>query len=35
MFPSIDPATVGFDVPLFALMDQAMAAGFKAIEFFL
>lgn len=33
MFPSIDPATVGFDVPLFVLMDRAMAAGFKAIEF--
>jgi sugar phosphate isomerase/epimerase len=33
MFPSIDPATVGFDVPLFVLMDQAMASGFKAIEF--
>lgn len=33
MFPSIDPATVGFDIPLFMLMDQAMAAGFKTIEF--
>lgn len=33
MFPSIDPATVGFDVPLFVLMDHAMKAGFKAIEF--